>query len=66
MKIKAEIIGVESQGDALQIVLQGAPETAPEWFGWKRQSFIVPATVKNKKAFFVGRLCIITLEPQPS
>lgn len=55
MKINGEVLGVESNGDSLNVRIQGNEERAAEWRPYLRFTLQLPENVKTRKAFFVGR-----------
>ncbi|MEQ1580890.1 MAG: hypothetical protein ABL964_09885 [Steroidobacteraceae bacterium] len=63
MKIKAEVIAVETSGDALDVSLQGKAEADAEWRPMLRFNVQVPESIKNRRAFYVGRDVRISIEP---
>jgi hypothetical protein len=63
MRIRAEVIAVEDRGDVLLLTMQGREWNAPQWREIDKQSIHVPATDRNRRAFFVGR--IVSIEARP-
>lgn len=63
MKLRCEVIGVETTGDGLRLTLQGKPNGAAEWRNLERQEFVIPATQHAKRAFYVGRMVAISMRP---
>lgn len=63
MKIRAEVTAVETQGDSLQVILQGKGRGDAHWRRMGRHSLTVPATAQNGRVYHVGK--IITIEARP-
>lgn len=61
MKIKAEVLAVETIGDALRLQLQGKATTDARWRPYLRISLQVPETKTNRRAFYVGRKVLVTV-----
>lgn len=63
MKIRGEVIAVETLGDRLRVTLQGkaARESVHNDFG--RHEFQVPATKQNGEVYHVGRIVHVDLSP---
>lgn len=64
MKIETTVKGVLMNGDTMQLTLQGWPTTAPLGTFAKDYSIDIPANVKAKRAFHIGRKVYITIEPR--
>ena len=63
MKIKAEVLGAETIGDALRLKLQGQAEGAADWAPMLALTVEVPPREKNHRAYYVGRKVALTIEP---
>lgn len=55
MKLKCEILSVETRGDTIAISLQGKSPTDADWRPLSPQTIIVTQTEKMAKALYVGR-----------
>jgi hypothetical protein len=64
MKIRAEVIAVETHGDTLHVSLQGKGRGDAQWRPMGRHSIMVPATPANGRHYHVGR--IVHLEARPT
>lgn len=63
MRLRAEIFGVESQGDVLLIRAQATEAGSAEWRAMLKVTFQLSDTARNRKALHVGRLLRVTIEP---
>lgn len=63
MKITAEVLSVDSHGDALNVKLQGKAKIDADWRPYLKFDLDVPETDKNRRAFYVGRKVKLTIEP---
>ena len=63
MKIRAEILAVETSGEQITIKLQGKNNSAAEWRPFGSYSFQVPATDANCRAYHVGRIVKLQIAP---
>ncbi len=64
MKIKAEVLSVETIGDALSLLLQGKATTDADWRPHLRLRLQVPETKTNRRAFYVGRKVSVTVSAE--
>lgn len=64
MKIEAEVLAVESNGDVLFISTQGKTTDSAGWRALERHTFKVPMTIRNSRAFYVGRKLEIEIRPK--
>jgi hypothetical protein len=62
MKITAEILSVDSNGDSLSVKVQGKEARAAEWRPYLAFTLQIPDNVKNRKAFHLGRKVRVTVE----
>lgn len=62
MKIRCEIIAIETHGDSTRIDLQGMPATAAAWRPLGRHTMDLPSNSKNNKALHIGRIVEITIK----
>lgn len=60
MKLRCEVIGVSSNGEVLDVRLQGSEVSAAEWRRMGVQQIQIADTPGNKKTYHLGR--VITLE----
>ena len=63
MKLSVEVLAVETDGDNLRIKTQGR---AARWAPWRRYVdpvLVVPDTLPNRKAFYVGRWIGVEVTP---
>lgn len=63
MKITAEIIAVENNGDRLKVKVQGSAVNEAEWRSMGICEFSIPANKNAGKTFFVGRVIEIKIKP---
>lgn len=63
MKIKANIIKVESMGDLLLVRAQGSRQGAARWQSMGVVEFTFASTQAQQAAFHVGRDIVVTVEP---
>lgn len=64
MKLRCEVVWVESHGDTLVVSFQGSPPSAADWRPLGRQSIEIPATAAHQKAFYVGRVVELRVYPK--
>lgn len=62
MKINAEVLAVETIGDALRVTLQGKAEADAEWRPYLRAHIDIPETLPNRRAYFIGRRVTLQLK----
>jgi hypothetical protein len=62
MKITAEVLLVETIGDALHLRLQGRAATDSDWRPWLVLNIQLPDTVRTRRAYYVGRKVIIQVD----
>ncbi len=55
MKIKGEVIAVETMGESLRIDIQGKATSDAEWRPYSKMTFSVACIDKNARAFWIGR-----------
>ena len=55
MKMKGEVIGVETQGDTLRVDIQAKGVSDACWRPLSKMSLVVASNEKQQKAFYVGR-----------
>lgn len=60
MRIEGHVLEVMDMGDKLHVKGQGRAVTAAEWQPW----MAIAVSVRNKKAFYVGRHFDLTLTPR--
>jgi len=63
MKVRAEILGVESHGDKLQVKVQGRQDRDAEWRPYLSFTFEVHDSQKARKAMHVGRMVRLQIDP---
>lgn len=64
MKIRAEVIGVETMGDKLAVTLQGNATRESQHYGrMGKHTVQVAATKANGKAYYVGRVIRFDMRP---
>lgn len=63
MKIKAEVIEVSTNGETLAVTLQGGGRKDASWRRLGRHTLQVADTKPNRKAFHVGRIVKMEIEP---
>lgn len=63
MKIKAEVLGAETIGDALRLKLQGQADGASQYSEMLALTIEVPPHEKNQRAYYVGRRVVLTVNP---
>lgn len=56
MKIRAEVIGAETHGDTIVVVLQGKGKRDANWRPYSKHTISVAATIKNGRTFHIGRI----------
>lgn len=64
MKIRCEILSVETHGESLSITLQGKGKSDADWRPMVRQIIGIASTQKNQKQFHVGRTIEIEVLPK--
>jgi hypothetical protein len=64
MKIRCEVTAVETNGDRLNIRMQGQTLNAANWRGWERQEISIPVSKTSQRTFYVGRIVEITVKPR--
>lgn len=64
MRIRHNILSVETTGDRLRIKAQGRHERASNWRPWETIEFTIPDIGANRRAFRVGRDIEVTIEPK--
>jgi hypothetical protein len=63
MKIEATVESVTDNLETLAVSFWGHPTTAKEGDDATKYKMDIPATVKAKRAFYIGRRVNITIEP---
>jgi hypothetical protein len=63
MKIRAEIISLDTNGETMQVKLQGSASTDAEWRPGLRLSIELPDKGSIRKAYHLGRIIHLTVEP---
>lgn len=64
MKLKLEVIGVDASGDLLTLHLQGSAPNSPDWRTMGGHKIQIDNTPRNCKAFYLGRILNVTIEPK--
>jgi hypothetical protein len=62
MKIRGEVLSVETDGDKLRVRLQGAAQKMAEWRSLLSIRIEVPDVVKNRRTYYVGRIVYIEVK----
>ena len=65
MKIKGEVLAVETTGDQLRMRMQTSVESQGQYYPMGVSSVEVPANAKNGRTYYVGRVVRITMAPKP-
>jgi hypothetical protein len=60
MKLRGEILSVESVGDGIRVKAQCRRKRAPDWEQWQTVSVVLPSHLRA--AYYVGRAIEITVE----
>jgi hypothetical protein len=63
MKIKAEVIAVESNGEKIKVRVQGIASSDPAWLSMSAHSFELYANQKNQRSYWIGRKVEIEIKP---
>lgn len=66
MRIECHITKVEDIGDKLRVHMQGCGISEPDGARWAPQDLEIPATQAARRAFYVGRRCMLELLPLPA
>lgn len=64
MKLECEVVGVETQGDFLEVKFQGNQPNDAEWRRAGYSSIQIAYSAKAASAFPVGRRVRIIVEPR--
>lgn len=64
MKLRAQIIAAEDNGDRLKITAQGQAHPARQWSPIRKIAVAVQISARNRRAFHVGRAITVTVEPE--
>lgn len=63
MRMQCEVIDVQDNSESLTVGIEGKPRGTADWYPSKRHVFHIPATQKNKRAFYIGRHVEVTIKP---
>ncbi len=63
MRLRCEILKVTSNGEDLQVEVQGTTTNAAQWRSMRLQSFVVPMTERAAKSLHIGRMVSIEIKP---
>jgi hypothetical protein len=65
MKIRAEVLSVESIGDALRVKLQGSADGEAQWRPMLSLTVELPDQVRCRRNYYVGRHVTIRVDAGP-
>ena len=64
MKLRCEVLSVDSKFPDLTLRVQGKQRNGAEWRPMSAFTISIPAHDKTAKAFYVGRIITIEVKPQ--
>lgn len=64
MKIECEVTKIANSGESVSITLRGRQAKDAEWRRDGEQSIEVTCSDKVKRAFYLGRKVLLTVEPR--
>lgn len=64
MKLKCEVVAVETDGTLLKLRLQGSRPDSAAWREMGVHSIQVDDTPRNCRAFHLGRTVTVSIEPK--
>lgn len=64
MKIECEVKSIDFDGESMTVGLSGRQKSDAEWRYDQPQSVKFTATEKMKRAFWLGRKVVVTVEPR--
>lgn len=62
MRIRAEVLSMETTGDCLRMRLQGRGEADAEWRPYLQLTLEIPDQLRNRRAYYVGRIITIKVD----
>lgn len=64
MNLRGEVIQVETHGDTLLVTMQTEADRQASWMPAGRSTVAMPASAKNGRTYYVGRVVDLTTEPR--
>jgi hypothetical protein len=64
MKLECRVTKVSNSGESIAITLRGRQSTDPDWFRDGVQDIEVKCSERAKRAFYLGRRVVVTVEPR--
>ena len=61
MKVRLEVIGVETSGDGIKVRCQGKPDRAAEWRSLELWTFTLPEYAARN--YTIGRMINVEIKP---
>lgn len=60
MKIRCEVLSVSTDGECLEVFMEGKPPSSAFWRPSVGQKLKIPDTEANRRNYYVGRIVMLT------